>query len=77
MRLVPSPAFGPARARVLVVEDEVFVRLDVSEARRAAEFEVIEAKSADDAVSLIEAGEPVDVMFTDIQLPGLLTDVLL
>jgi DNA-binding NtrC family response regulator len=59
------------------VEDEVFIRLDVSEALRAAGFEVIEAKSADDAVSLIEAGEPVDVVFTDIQLPGSLDGLAL
>ena len=77
MSLVPSPALAHVRARVLVVEDEVFIRLDVSEALRAAGFEVIEARSADDAVSFVEASEPVDVVFTDIQLPGLLDGLAL
>src|SRR5262249_46023715 len=72
MSLVPASAPGHARARVLVVEDEIFIRLDVSEALRTAGFEVIEAESADDAVGFMEAGEPVDVVFTDVQLPGLL-----
>ena len=77
MSLVPSPALAHVRARVLVVEDEVFIRLDVSEALRAAGFEVIEARSADDAASFIETGEPVDVVFTDIQLPGLVDGLAL
>ena len=72
MSLAPASAPGHARARVLVVEDEIFIRLDVSEALRTAGFEVIEAESADDAVGFMEAGEPVDVVFTDVQLPGLL-----
>lgn len=72
MNLAPASAVGHTRARVLVVEDEVLIRWDVSEALRAVGFEVIEVQSADDAASFIEAGEPVDVVFTDVQLPGLL-----
>jgi two-component system, response regulator PdtaR len=75
--VVPASVLVPTRAAVLVVEDEVFIRLDVSEALRAAGFEVIEAESADNAFSLIEAREPLDVVFTDIQLPGMLDGLAL
>jgi DNA-binding NtrC family response regulator len=70
MSLVPVSAVGQTRARVLIVEDELFIRLDVSDALREAGFEVIEAVTADDAASLIKTGELLDVVFTDIQLPG-------
>jgi len=74
-----SPASAPkqARATVLVVEDEVLVRLNISEALRTAGFEVIEADSADNAFSLIQAGERLDVVFTDIRLPGMLDGLAL
>lgn len=75
--VVPSSAPEQTRARVLVVEDEVLIRLDISEALRAAGFEVIEAESAGNAFSLIEAGNPLDVVFTDIQLPGMLDGLAL
>jgi two-component system, response regulator PdtaR len=37
---------------------------------RHAGFSVIEADSADDALTYIKAGEQVDVVFSDIQTPG-------
>ena len=77
MSLVPASAIGDARVRVLVVEDKALIRLDVSEALRAVGFEVIEAESADSAITFIEAGEPVDVMFTDINLPGMIDGLAL
>jgi two-component system, response regulator PdtaR len=67
-----ASGIGDARARVLVVEDEALIRLDVCDALRAADLEVIEAESAHSAVAFIETGETIDLMFTDIQLPGML-----
>ncbi len=77
MSLVPASTIGDARVRVLVVEDEVLLRLDVCDALRAAGFEVSEAESAGSAIASIETGEPVDLMFTDIQLPGMLDGLAL
>jgi two-component system, response regulator PdtaR len=77
MATVPLQRLDTAPVRVLLVEDETFVRLDVAEILRQAGFEVIEAAKADAAMEFIDAGERVDVVFTDVQMPGLLTGVAL
>jgi len=57
-------------AQVMIVEDEVLVRTVVAEALREAGLRVIEAANADEAWSYIQAGAPVDLIFSDIQMPG-------
>ena len=54
---------------VLVAEDEPLVRLDITLALSDAGFAVIETRSADDALEVLEARH-VDVIFTDIEMPG-------
>ncbi|MBR0707960.1 response regulator [Bradyrhizobium liaoningense] len=61
---------GKRPARILLVEDEIFIRMDLAAALREAGFEVIEADRADAAIEFVESGEPVDLVFTDIQMPG-------
>jgi CheY-like chemotaxis protein len=56
--------------RLLVVEDEVLVRLIVAEAAREAGYLVAEAESADAALAYLASGRPVDLVFSDIGLPG-------
>ena len=60
----------PERARVLLVEDEVLIRTPIAHMLRGAGFVVIEASSADEAWSYLQAGAPVDLVFSDIQMPG-------
>ncbi|HEX2134853.1 MAG TPA: response regulator [Microvirga sp.] len=55
---------------VLVVEDEFLVRETIVEELREAGFEVVEAATGEEAVQLCET---IDVLFTDIRLPGSLT----
>lgn len=55
---------------VLVVEDEWLVRDDIVSHLRASQMRTIEAHSGEAALSLLERGEPVDIVFTDIQLGG-------
>ena len=57
-------------AKVLLVDDEPLVRLPIAEALRDAGFEVIEASSASEALAFLAAGEAIDFMFSDIQMPG-------
>lgn len=58
------------RQTVLVVEDEGLVRLDAAETLREAGFAVLEAANADEALAVVAGGENVDLLFTDINMPG-------
>lgn len=55
---------------VLVVEDEPLLRLDVADSLRDGGLEVREAANADDAIGMMEKGQPVHLLFTDIDMPG-------
>ncbi len=55
---------------VLVVEDEGLVRIDTAEYLRDAGFSVIEATDATEALEIIRVRTDIDVLFTDINMPG-------
>src|SRR3954449_1137897 len=64
---------GPREHRrpvVLIVEDELLLRIDAAEMIKAAGFEVVEAANADQAIEVREARRDITVVFTDIQMPG-------
>ena len=63
-------AADPRPPTILVVEDEVLLRMDIADEFAAAGFSVLEAGTADEALALIEGGTPVDLVFSDIQTPG-------
>ena len=66
-----SEQTGPAtRPVVLVVEDEILIRFLISEHLRDVGFTVIEASNADDAAAVIQSESPVDLVFSDINMPG-------
>ena len=58
---------------VLVVEDQPLVRAVAVEALEAEGFEVIEAPSADYAVTLLQSRNDIDVVFTDVAMLGALS----
>lgn len=58
---------------VLLVEDEALISMVVSDALSEEGFTVHETASAEEALDYIGAGGPVDVLFTDINLPGCMT----
>jgi DNA-binding NtrC family response regulator len=62
---------------ILVVEDESLLRTVAADMLEYAGFRVIEAPTADEALTLIESGEPISGLFTDIELPGALDGVKL
>jgi CheY-like chemotaxis protein len=56
---------------VLVVEDEVLIRLVIAEYLRDCGYRVVEAVHADEALLVLRKSERViDVVFTDIEMPG-------
>jgi two-component system, response regulator PdtaR len=77
MGVVPLQELDMGPIRVLLVEDELFVRIDIAATLRHAGFQVIEAACADAAMEFIESGEPIDLVFTDIQTPGTLDGLAL
>ena len=61
--------YATPRRIVLIVEDESLVRLDAALFLRDAGCEVLEAADAHEALEVVEE-HPVDVLFTDINMPG-------
>jgi DNA-binding NtrC family response regulator len=62
---------------VLVVEDDVLVRLTIADYLRDAHYAVIEAANAAEALEVFASGEPVDFVFTDVQMPGAMDGLML
>lgn len=58
------------RKHILVVEDEALVSAMISDALTEDGFDVHVSANADDALRYIAAGNPVDLLFTDVDLPG-------
>jgi two-component system, response regulator PdtaR len=55
---------------VLVVEDEVLVRMHGTNILEEAGFDVVEASDADEALAILERQHNVHLLFTDIDMPG-------
>jgi CheY-like chemotaxis protein len=65
------PAGVATAETVLVVEDDVLVRLVIAGYLRDCGYRVLEAASAAEALRLLERDEArVDVVLTDVQMPG-------
>lgn len=60
------------KAIVLVVEDESLVREMIAEELRDAGFAVLEAADGEAAAGILLGRDRVDLLFTDIRLPGTL-----
>ena len=56
--------------RVLLVEDDLHVRVIAAEFLQAAGFEVKQAGDGRQALALLESDEQFDVLFSDIVMPG-------
>ena len=56
---------------VLLVEDELLVRMTAADELEEAGFQVLEAANADVALKVLEArSAEVQVLFTDVHMPG-------
>lgn len=55
---------------VLIVEDELVLRMRAVNIVEDAGFNPVEAVDADEALSILEARSDISALFTDIQMPG-------
>jgi DNA-binding NtrC family response regulator len=56
---------------ILIVEDDVLVRMPIAQYLRDCGYKVIEAANADEAMTVLMHKETVvDIVFSDIEMPG-------
>ncbi|HTN62288.1 MAG TPA: response regulator [Devosia sp.] len=60
----------PSVITVLIVEDEALIRMDISGQLQNFGFKVFEAANASEAIEMLIANAEIQVMFTDIDMPG-------
>lgn len=59
-----------ASHRVLIVEDEWLVRMELADAFEALGFGVFESASAEQAIDMLRDNPGIDLLVTDIRLSG-------
>jgi CheY-like chemotaxis protein len=67
MLLVAPHAEGPA---VLIAEDEMLIRFALSDCLAERGLRVFEAASASEAIDVLEHEPEIELVFTDIRMPG-------
>jgi two-component sensor histidine kinase/ActR/RegA family two-component response regulator len=65
-----APGVAAAPSTVLIVEDEMILRMRAVDIVEDAGFTPIEAVNADDALAILESRSDIEMLFTDIQMPG-------
>ncbi|HEX4296530.1 MAG TPA: response regulator [Devosia sp.] len=69
-RLPETGAVEGGQETILVAEDDEGVRETVVEILTELGYRVLKAKDAASALTVIESGAPVDLLFTDVVMPG-------
>src|SRR2546430_16662907 len=62
-------SIAPA-TNVLVVEDEMVLRMRAVDIVEDAGFTAVQAVNADEALSILESRSDISLLFSDIQMPG-------
>src|SRR4029450_9734028 len=61
---------GAGTLLVLVVENELLLSLDISDALKDEGYDVLAVSNADEAIQVLETRDDIPTIFTDIDLPG-------
>ena len=69
--LKTTPGPFDALPAILLVEDETLVRLHVADHLRSQGFRVYEAASAEEALDIAMVKPVIDLVFSDVALPGM------
>ncbi|WP_184773073.1 response regulator [Aminobacter carboxidus] len=64
-------------AVVLVVEDSAIIRMGAVDLVLSAGYEALEARDADEAIRILESRSDIDLVFTDVQMPGTMDGIKL
>ena len=64
-----APMAAPKK-RILMVEDELLIRFSLSEELRDVGLEVIEAINADEAVAILDSSIRINLIISDVRMPG-------
>lgn len=68
---VPDCALSLANPQcVLIVEDEVLIRMVIAEELRDAGYEVVEACDGEEALALLRCPVHIDLILSDVRMPG-------
>lgn len=65
------------KAVILVVEDNPIIRMGAIDLVETAGYEALEARDADEAIRILEARSDIDLVFTDVQMPGTMDGIKL
>ena len=63
----PDP---PAVSTILVVDDEVLIRLAIVEELRSEGLMAVEAASGDEAILILKTANTIGLVITDVHMPG-------
>lgn len=66
----PAPVRPPGRVRVLLVDDDPHVREVLAEELRGMGCDVFDHEGAASALAWLDAGNPVDLLVSDLSMPG-------
>lgn len=62
---------------ILVVDDEPMIRINLADFFADEGFQVFEAEDADEAIAVLDANRSIQVVLTDVQMPGSMDGVKL
>jgi two-component system, response regulator PdtaR len=65
-----QPEKEPGRPTILLVEDDIIIRSPLAEYLQSVGFITVEAANAGEAITLFAARVPIDLVFSDIRMPG-------
>ncbi len=66
----PGAAIAGGNETILVVEDDAFVRAHAIASLRSLGYRVVPATNGTEALAKLQNGETIDLLFTDIVMPG-------
>jgi CheY-like chemotaxis protein len=70
-QVINFPDHRPGRHSVLVVDDEFLVRNVLAEILKDAGFHVLQAETASAAITILDELAEVDLVFSDVKMPGM------